>query len=73
MRCGAWRLTYGWIAVPPDVRLHGNPLGEGGLMIYQPLSPLAQVFCEGQHMSRGMLIHESFAGPCLSWLQVVSY
>ena len=28
-------------------------------MIYQPLSPLAQVFCEGQHMSRGMLIHKS--------------
>ena len=20
MRCGAWRLTYGWIAVPPEAR-----------------------------------------------------
>ena len=24
-------------------------------------------------MSRGMLVHESFAGPCLCWLEVVSY
>ena len=24
-------------------------------------------------MSRGMLVHESLAGPCLCWLEVVSY